>query len=57
MNKKMNKAAVKVLLLLPGLFFCAPVLFLLSGSILSRQELRESLLRSEERRVGKEGED
>ena len=44
MNKKMNKAAVKVLLLLPGLFFCAPVLFLLSGSILSRQELRESLL-------------
>lgn len=44
MNKKMNKAAVKVLLFLPGLFFCAPVLFLLSGSILSRQELRESLL-------------
>lgn len=44
MNKKMNKAAVKALLLLPGLFFCAPVLFLLSGSILSRQELRESLL-------------
>ena len=37
MTKKMNKAAVKVLLLLPGLFFCAPVLFLLSGSILSRQ--------------------
>ena len=44
MNKKMNNAAVKALLLLPGLFFCAPVLFLLSGSILSRQELRESLL-------------
>lgn len=44
MKKTMKKAAVKGLLLLPGLLFCAPVLFLLSGSILSRQELRESLL-------------
>lgn len=38
----MQKAAVKGLLLLLGLFFCAPVLFLLSGSVLSRYELQES---------------
>ena len=44
MLKKTKKAFVKGSLLLLGLFFCAPVLFLLSGSILSRQELRESLL-------------
>lgn len=43
MKNTMKKAVVKGLLLLPGLFFCAPVLFLLSGSILSRQELRECL--------------
>ena len=44
MLKKTKKAFVKGSLLLLGLFFCAPVLFLLSGSVLSRQELRESLL-------------
>lgn len=40
----LQKAAVKGLLLLLGAVFCAPVLFLLSGSIMSRYELRESLM-------------
>lgn len=44
MTKTVKKTFVKGLLLLLGLFFCAPVCFLLSGSILSRQELQESLL-------------
>lgn len=43
-KKTMQKAAVKGALLLLGMLFCAPVLFLLSGSVLSRYELRESLL-------------
>ena len=43
-KKTMQKAAVKGALLLLGMLFCAPVLFLLSGSVLGRYELRESLL-------------
>ncbi len=44
MRKTLKKAVVKAAILLPGLFFCVPVLFLLSGSVMSRYELRESLL-------------
>lgn len=40
----LQKALIKTLLLLLGAVFCAPLLFLLSGSVMSRYELRESLL-------------
>lgn len=42
--RKLQRTAIKCLLLLMGAVFCAPILFLLSGSIMSRYELRESLL-------------
>ena len=42
--RKLQRTAIKCLLLLLGAVFCAPILFLLSGSIMSRYELRESLL-------------
>ncbi len=44
MWRKLQRTAIKCLLLLLGAVFCAPILFLLSGSIMSRYELRESLL-------------
>lgn len=44
MKKIFQKAVLKSVLLLLGAFFCAPVLFLLSGSVMSRYELKESLL-------------
>ena len=44
MKKILPKALVKCFLLLLGAAFCVPVLFLLSGSLLSRYELQESLL-------------
>ncbi len=44
MWRKLQRTAIKCLLLLMGAVFCAPILFLLSGSIMSRYELRESLL-------------
>lgn len=43
MKKTVWKAAVKGSLLALGILFCIPVLFLLSGSVMSRYELRESL--------------
>ncbi len=39
-----QKAAVKLSLLFLGAVFCAPLLFLASGSVMSRYELGESLL-------------
>ena len=39
----MSKAAIKGALLLLGAVCCAPLVYLLSGSLLSRYELRESL--------------
>lgn len=44
MKKIFQKAVLKAALLLLGAIFCAPVLFLLSGSVMSRYELKESLL-------------
>lgn len=44
MKKKLQKALIKTVLLITGVLFCAPVLFLLSGSIMSRYELNQSLL-------------
>ncbi len=43
MRKWMSKAAIKAALLLLGAVCCAPLVYLLSGSLLSRYELRESL--------------
>jgi len=42
--KKIKYAVIKMILLIVGGAFCLPVLFLLSGSIMSRYELRESLM-------------
>lgn len=39
----MNRALIKGFLLLLGCLFCAPVLLLLSGSVMSRYELSQSL--------------
>ena len=44
MKKKFVKAVVKITLVIIGGLFCAPVLFLLSGSVMSRYELTQSLL-------------
>lgn len=44
MKKKIQRAAVKACLLILGGLFCAPIVLLLSGSILSRYELTQSLL-------------
>lgn len=46
MNRKkwMQRAVIKAILLITGVIFCAPILFLLSGSIMSRYELTHSLL-------------
>lgn len=44
MKKKMHRAMVKACLLILGGLFCSPILFLLSGSIMSRYELAQSLL-------------
>lgn len=43
-KKKMQKAAMTCILLLIGGVFCVPVLFLLSGSVMSRYELSQSLM-------------
>lgn len=40
----LQKALIKMFLLLLGAVFCAPLFYLLSGSIMSRYELKESLL-------------
>lgn len=42
-SKQISKAAIKAALLLLGAVCCVPLLYLLSGSLLSRYELRESL--------------
>lgn len=44
MKKKIHKAVIKICLLILGGLFCAPLLFLLSGSVMSRYELTQSLL-------------
>lgn len=44
MRKKMSRAAIKGSLLLLGGLFCAPVLLILSGSVMSRYELAQSLM-------------
>lgn len=44
MRRKLHKFLIKTVLLEMGFLFCAPVLFLLSGSIMSRYELSKSLL-------------
>ena len=44
MRKKFSSALIKIILLAAGCLFCAPVLFLLSGSVMSRYELNQSLL-------------
>lgn len=46
MNRKkwIQRAVIKTILLITGVIFCAPILFLLSGSIMSRYELTQSLL-------------
>ena len=44
MGENIQKIIIKGTLLLLGAFFCAPILFLLSGSVMSRYELGESLL-------------
>lgn len=43
MRENIQKAVIKGMLLLLGALFCVPVLFLLSGSVMSRHELWESL--------------
>lgn len=43
MRKKIRRAAIAACLLLLGGLFCAPVLYLLSGSVMSRYELTQSL--------------
>ena len=43
MRRKLQKILIKTALLAVGFLFCAPVLFLLSGSIMSRYELNHSL--------------
>lgn len=44
MKKKIDRAVIRVCLLLMGGLFCAPLVLLLSGSILSRYELTQSLM-------------
>lgn len=44
MRKKISSAFIKIILLAVGGIFCAPVLFLLSGSVMSRYELNQSLM-------------
>ena len=44
MRRKLHKFLIKTVLLAMGFLFCAPVLFLLSGSIMCRYELSKSLL-------------
>lgn len=43
-KKTVQKALTKTMLLLVGLIFCAPILLLLTGSVMSRYELRQSLM-------------
>ena len=43
-RKNWKKFVIKLMLYAVGALFCAPVLFLLSGSIMSRYELTQSLL-------------
>ncbi len=43
MKRKIHRLTVKIYLLALGGLFCVPILFLLSGSIMSRYELMESL--------------
>lgn len=44
MKKKIQRALQKICLLLLGGLFCAPILLLLSGSVMSRYELTQNLL-------------
>lgn len=44
MKKKIDRAVIRVCLLVLGGLFCAPLVLLLSGSIMSRYELTQSLL-------------
>lgn len=44
MRKKISSVFIKIILLVVGGIFCAPVLFLLSGSVMSRYELNQSLM-------------
>lgn len=44
MKKKIHKAVIKIGLLILGGLFCAPIAVLLTGSIMSRYELTQSLL-------------
>ena len=44
MRKKISSVFIKIILLAAGGLFCAPVLFLLSGSVMSRYELNQSLM-------------
>ncbi len=44
MRKKISNAFIKIILFAAGGIFCAPVLFLLSGSVMSRYELSQSLM-------------
>ena len=44
MRRKISSAFIKIILLAAGGIFCAPVLFLLSGSVMSRYELNQSLM-------------
>lgn len=43
MRKKLQELFIKITLVMIGGMFCAPLLFLLSGSIMSRYELNQSL--------------
>ncbi len=43
MKRKIHRIIVKIYLMILGGLFCAPILFLLSGSVMSRYELMESL--------------
>lgn len=43
-RKRITIVMIKIILMTAGGIFCAPVLFLLSGSIMSRYELTQSLL-------------
>ena len=44
MRRKISSAFIKIILLAAGGIFCAPILFLLSGSVMSRYELNQSLM-------------
>ena len=43
MRKKIRKTVIAACLFVLGSLFCAPILYLLSGSVMSRYELTQSL--------------